>query len=82
MVMLATPVWPDAGVTVTVRLLLLPPKTMFATGTRVVLPELPESVRFPAGVVALPIVKGIAGVAVSTAINRLAMLEMVGGWSA
>src|ERR1035441_9274689 len=80
-VMFATPVCPGSGVTVTVRLLLLPPNTMSPGSTRVGLSELPDKVRFAAGVSASPTVNGIAGVDASTAIIRLVMLEMVGGVS-
>ena len=83
-VMFATPACPGSGVTVTVRLPLLPPNTMSAGSTRVGLSELPDSVRFAAGVSASPTVNGIAGVVASTAIIRFVMLEMVGGvftWS-
>ena len=79
MVMLARPVWPDSGVIVTVRLLLLPPKAMSVGSTRVGLSELPESVRFAAGVSASPMVNEMVGVAESMATTRLVMLEMVGG---
>src|SRR5882762_10692053 len=61
-VMVAVPVWPLAGVTVTVRLLPLPPKTMLALGTSPVLDELPARVRLATGVSASLIVNGMAGV--------------------
>src|SRR2546428_5468675 len=56
-VITALPLWPAAGVTVTVRLAPLPPKTMFALGTRVVFPELPLTVRLPGAVSTSPTVK-------------------------
>jgi len=62
-VMVALPVLPDAGVTVTVRFAPEPPSTMLAVGTKVVEEEVLVSVRFAAGVSASPIVNGIAGVA-------------------
>ena len=49
-VIVAVPVWPAAGVTVTVRPEPLPPKTILAVGTKVVLAEVPVSVRPDAGV--------------------------------
>src|SRR5436189_2191500 len=49
-VMVEVPVWPAAGVTVTVRLLPLPPKTMLPLGTRPVLEEAPLRVRLATGV--------------------------------
>src|ERR1051325_1434915 len=53
----AVPVWLAAGVTVTVRLPPLPPKTMFASGTNVGLDELPLRVKLPAAVSTSPTVK-------------------------
>ena len=55
-VIVAVPVWFGAGVTVTVRLAPVPPKTMLATGTRVELVVAPVSVRLPAAVSASPTV--------------------------
>ena len=49
-VIVAVPLWPLAGVTVTVRLAPLPPKTMLAFGTRVVLLLLPLTFKEPAAV--------------------------------
>src|SRR3989442_14584593 len=62
-VITALPVWPAAGVTVTVRLAPLPPKTMFAFGTRVVFPELPLTTRLAAAVSASPTVNASGQVA-------------------
>src|SRR5437899_2415459 len=77
-VMGATPVWPLAGVTVTVRLAPLPPKTRLPLGTSVVLEELPDRVRLPAGVSRSPTVKLIAGVPVLISVLVEGRLEMVG----
>src|SRR6185369_13576971 len=77
-VMGATPVWPLAGVTVTVRLLPEPPKLMFPFGTRAELAELAERVRFPAGVSRSSTTKSIAGVAVFWSVFTLGMLEITG----
>ena len=62
-VICALPAWFAAGVTFTVRLAPLPPKTILAFGTSVVEDELAESVNFVAEVSASPIVNGIAAVA-------------------
>src|SRR3954462_8511592 len=56
----ATPVWPKSGVTVTMRLLSLPPTTMFALGSNVVFEEEAETVRTDAGLSASPIVNGMS----------------------
>ncbi len=50
------PVWPDAGVTVTVRLAPLPPKAMLLTGTSVGFELPPVSVRLAAAVSMSPTV--------------------------
>ena len=78
-VMLAVPVWPEIGVTVAVRLPLLPPKTMPATGASEVLSELADKVRLAEAVSASEIVNGIGEVEVLTAMTRLVMPEIVGG---
>src|SRR6476469_9331740 len=78
-VIVALPVWPAAGVTVTVRFEPLPPNTMFAFGTRVVLEELPVTVRFVACVSGSPMVNGIAGVGVFTMVVLFVMSLMTGG---
>ena len=62
------PFWLAAGVIVTVRSDPLPPNTMFPLGTRVVTLELPLRLRLIAGVSASPILKGIAVVAVFSAV--------------
>ena len=68
-VIVAVPVWPLAGVIVTVRLLALPPKTIFAFGTSVVLEDPPVTTRLEAGVSASPTVNAMAGVAVSAGVD-------------
>src|SRR6266481_3940611 len=78
-VMLAVPNWFAAGVTVTVRLLPLPPKTMLAGGTRVGLEELELKVSSVAGVVSSPTVNGMAAVEVSSLTVWAAIPLMVGG---
>ena len=78
-VILATPVWPAMGVTVTVRLPLLPPKLMFAAVTKEVLSEAPDKVKADNAVSGSAIVNGIALVTVLTAMTWLLMDEIVGG---
>src|SRR3989441_505548 len=78
-VIVAVPLWLSAGVTVTVPLAPEPPKMMPATGTSVGLEDAPETIRLPAAVWASPIVKAIGAVAVFWAVERSAMLEIVGG---
>ena len=63
-VIVVVPIWPLAGVTVTVRFPPLPPKTMLAFGTKVVLLELLFRVRLLSGVSASATVNGIAEVGV------------------
>ena len=65
-VMMVFPDWFAAGVTFTVRFAPEPPKTMFAFGATVGFEELPERVRFPAGVSASPTVNGIGPVEASS----------------
>jgi hypothetical protein len=67
-----------AGVTVTVRLAPLPPNTMLAFGTSVVLLDEPVTVSAPGSVWASPTVKATAPVLPSSLIVRSAMSEMVG----
>jgi len=67
------------GVTATVRFAPLPPKTMFALGTRLVLFELPLSVRLPTGVSGSETVNGIAPVDVPAGVVRSRILLIVGG---
>ncbi len=77
-VMVVVPDWSRAGVMVTVRLAPLPPKTMLALGTSVVLDELPVTSRSAAAVSTSPTVKGMAAVAVSSAVVWSATSEIVG----
>src|SRR5262249_15650614 len=79
-VMFATPVWPKVGVTVTVRLFPVPAITMLPTGTTDRLSEAAERIRLATGVSGSLIVNGIAGVDVLTAITRLVIVEITGGW--
>ena len=72
------PFWLSAGVTVTVRLLPAPPKTMFAFGTRFVFEDKPDKVNKVAGVAESPTVNGMAAVGVSSAVTWLVMAETVG----
>src|SRR5213078_4033774 len=67
-VMVAVPVCAAVGVTVTVRLAPLPPKTMLALGTNVGLDEFPLSVRLLNGVSISPTVKLIGPVVLPAAI--------------
>src|ERR1041384_5506982 len=64
---------------VTVRLELAPPKTMLATGTRLVFEELAERVKLAAGVCPSMTVKAIAAVAVSSKMDWLVIVEMACG---
>src|SRR6266487_1481966 len=68
-VIVALPVWPVAGVTVTVRVAPLPPNAMLFSGTSVGFDEVPLSVRFFSGVSASFTVNGIAAVAVFTVVS-------------
>jgi hypothetical protein len=68
-VIVAVPIWSAAGVTVTVRLLPLPPKTMLLNGTSARFDESFPNVRLPTDVSASPIVKGSAAVAVLTVMD-------------
>src|SRR5215216_2636189 len=77
--MVAVPNRLAAGVTVTVRLLPLPPKPMFAAGTRLVFDELPASVSAEAAVWASPIVNGTGPATAFSFVVTFAMAEIVGG---
>src|ERR1035438_6311832 len=77
-VMGTTPVWPAAGVTVTVRLLPLPPKTMLALGISVVLAEAADNARLAAGVSRSPTVKVMGGAAVFRSVLVQEIAEMQG----
>jgi len=59
-VICAEPVWPAAGVTVTVRFAPLPPNVIFAFGTNVVADELPDTVRLSTEVCESPTVNASA----------------------
>src|SRR6266487_6194146 len=78
-VIVALPVWPVAGVTVTVRVVPLPPNTMLFSGTSVGLDELPLNVKLPAAVSTSPIVKFNGPVVPFTLIVWFAMPVIVGG---
>ena len=67
-VMLAVPLSPDTGVTITFLASLLPPKTIFAIGTSATFEDAPVSVNALVAVSASPIVKGMAGVAVLSSV--------------
>ena len=67
-----------AGVTVTVRLLALPPKSMPAVEIRAGFEEAPVKLKLAAGVSASPIRKLIGAVKTSSAVLWSGMLEMVG----
>ena len=60
----AVPVWPAAGVRVTVRLEPLPPKPIFVFGTKIGLDELPLTFKLPAAVSTSPTVKPMPAVGV------------------
>ena len=62
--MVLVPLWPSAGVMVTVLSAPLPPKEILATGTNVVLLEVALRVRSPGAVSASPTVNAIALVGV------------------
>jgi len=77
-VIVADPVLPAAGVTVTVRLAPEPPNIIFAVGTSVVDDEVPETVRLAAAVSTSPIVNGIAAVAWPDVTDWAPMAVIVG----
>jgi len=78
-VIVAVPVCPAAGVSVTVRLLPLPSNTIPLCGTSVGLDELPLNVRLPTGESASATVNGIAAVTVSTVADWFGIALIVGG---
>src|SRR5580765_5750985 len=78
-VMSAVPNWLVAGRTFTVRLEPLPPKMMFATGTREGFDELPVTTRVPGASSTSPTVKGMSPVAVFSAVTWPAITEITGG---
>src|SRR5882724_9832985 len=77
--MLALPTWPAAGVTVTVRFLSAPPKTMFAFGTRVWSEEDAKTVSVEAADSLSSMVKPSGAATLSWAMNWPAMAVIVGG---
>src|SRR6266850_3343535 len=77
-VMVVAPFWLVAGVTVTVRLVPEPPKTMLFVGTSVGLEEPLLKIKLAAAVSASPIVKLRGPVEVSSSMARSARVEMVG----
>ena len=77
-VIVADPDWLAAGVTFTVRLVPLPPKTIAELGTSVVLDEEPETTRLPAAVSASLTVKPRAPVDVPAAIVVLGISLITG----
>ena len=78
-VMVAVPTCAGAGVTATVRLAPLPPKTMLAFGTNDGLDELPLNARLLNAVSTSPTVKPIGPVVPPEKIVWFAILEIVGG---
>ena len=80
-VMKEFPVRPGAGLTVTLRLEALPPKTTLAAGTRAVLVEVAESVSSAAGVCPSPMRKGTTGEGWPTSMIWFGMSAMTGGVS-
>ena len=77
--MVARPLCPVAGVTVTVRAAPVPPTTIFAVGTNVLLLETPAIVNEVSGVKSSPTVNGNAAVEVPALISTFAILVMDGG---
>ena len=77
-VIVALPLWLLAGVTVTVRFAPLPPSTMFASGTNVVLLLLPLRSKSATAVSTSPTVTDNALVAVSSLVDRLLTSLIVG----
>src|SRR5437867_982068 len=77
--MVALPNWLASGVRVIVRLLALPPKVILPFGISAGFEELPLTFRLLAGVSASPMVKAMAGLAVSSSIVWSAIGDSVGG---
>src|SRR5499427_489152 len=77
-VIVAAPVCPATGVTVTVRLAPLPPKAMFASGTSVWFDEVPLRVRLATGVSTSPTVKAMGPAATPLVVAWLPIAEIVG----
>jgi len=76
--MVAEPLWPEAGVTVTVRLPPLPPNSIPLSGTNVVLDELPDTFRLLEADSGSLTARAIGPVVVSSEIVRLEILLIVG----
>ena len=77
-VIVAVPLWPVTGVTMTVRAAPEPPSTMFAFGTNVRLLEVALKPRLPGAVSTSPTVRASAAVAVPLIVVWLAILVSVG----
>ena len=77
--MVALPDWFAAGITVTVRLEPLPPKTILPFGTSPGFEDVPLTTRLEAGLSASPTVKLIGPVEVSSAVVWSGMSEITGG---
>ncbi len=77
-VIVLVPVCPAAGVTLTVRLAPLPPKTIPLSGTSAGLLEVPLTVKLPTAVSMSPTVNPIAPVPVFTGMDRSAISPIVG----
>ena len=73
------PVWLVAGVRVSVRLVLVPERTILFVGSKVVLEELSVIVNADAGVSTSQTVKGIGGIGFSLFTVRLGGVETTGG---
>jgi len=78
-VIVALPVLPAAGVTVTVRFAPLPPNTIFAVGTKEVEEEVPETIKLVGALSESPMVNGIGAVDRPAVVVCEAMIEIVGG---
>src|SRR5262245_51950309 len=78
MLIVAEPFWLVNGVIVTVRLLLLPPKTIPDSGTRLVFELAAPGVRLEAGVSTSPITNASGPATLSSSIVTLVIVEMVG----
>lgn len=78
-VIVAVPLWPAIGVTVTVRDAPAPPNTIFAVGASVVLLDAPVTVNDAAGVKSSAKVMANAGVTVFIMMVWFAKDEIVGG---
>jgi len=77
-VIVVMPICPVAGVTVTVRVAPVPPSTIFAVGTNVLLLEVPATINAVAGVRSSPTVKANADVARPIFSTLLPIVEIVG----